>query len=170
MPRALSGIRIARSYLTPAGTTAVQRVLDFQLGADDGIEVFSITGDIGMQTTGVGASYVAGSVVQTVHLESGSIEAVPIGTDDEDTIDSEQIYRQTLCHVNYNGTTEAASSMVISPATPVVYPQPLFSARNITHNAIGDLATYVFGCHVLIQYRFVRFSLQELGLILARRS
>ena len=80
MPREISGLRIARSFVTPAGTNETTRVIDFQLGARQGIAISAVLGSAMVES---GATTISASVatiqngVQTLHLESGSLETVP---------------------------------------------------------------------------------------------
>lgn len=175
MPKEISGLRIARSFVTPT-EVAVSRELDFQLGARQGISIEAILADIMPDPAGYTPS--SGAQLpfignQTLHLETGSLEGVPDAAgEDEDTIDSEIFYRQTLSLIgNDDLTTEfrASSSMSLSEGW-MVPPRPLFTARNITHRAITNTNALDILCHVTIYYVFVEFSLAELGLVLARRQ
>ena len=179
MPREISGLRIARSFITPA-TANVQdsREIDFQLGARQGIAIHQVLGTWSIDGGAAAAPSVAVmssyNGVQTLHLETGSLETVPDNAgEDEDTIDTEQFYRQDFCGMgNDDVSTEfrAAMALVVNPSGVVPYAPPILSARNITHAAIVTDALFDSLCHVLIFYTFVEFSLAELGLILARRT
>ena len=175
MPREISGLRIARSFVTPAGAE-VSRELDFQLGARQGIAIHQV---IGTTMVGVGglisaATQASDRGVQTLHLETGSLETVPdLEGEDEDTIDSEIFYRQDYSRFgNDDVTTEfrASAALLLSPNDPVAYPQPILTARNITHRGITSSSNNSALFSVIILYTFVEFSLSELGLILARRT
>lgn len=176
MPREISGLRIARSFITPPGTE-VSRVIDFQLGARQGIAIEAVLADIAVDP----AAFTPGASIitvlngnQTLHLESGSLENVPDAVaEDEDTIDSEVFFRQTLTFVgNDDFATEfrASAAIAVMPSGIVNFAKPIFSARNITHRGITTGAGIDLLCHVTIYYTFVEFSLAELGLILARRT
>jgi len=176
MPREISGLRIARSFITPTDTR-VSRVIDFQLGARQGIQIEQVIGAMGPDVTGFAISTgVTGhfTATQTLHLEAGSLENVPDTTaEDEDTIDSEVFYRQDLyIGGNDDATTEfrASLAMTVTPSGAIAYPKPILTARNITHSGVALSAALDFTAHVLILYTFVEFSLAELGLILARRT
>ena len=175
MPREISGLRIARSFITPTDSE-VSRVIDFQLGARQGISISAVLGSILPQSsTVISVSTITHlNATQTLHLESGSLETVPdAAAEDEDTIDSEVFYRQDL-YVGGNDdvTTEFRASLAVSvtPSGIVDYKVPLLVARNITHRGISPQAALDFMAHVTIFYTFVEFSLAELGLILARRT
>lgn len=176
MPREISGLRIARSFITP-GNTEVARVLDFQLGARQGIAISGVLGDMSLDpaNTAHSASIISEeTATQTLHLESGSLETVPDAAgEDEDTIDSEVFYRQHLQFAsNDDVTTEfrASVAIVVNPSTIVPFQRPILTARNITHRGIASSSNLGFLAHVIIYYTFVEFSLAELGLILARRT
>lgn len=175
MPREISGLRIARSFITP-NDTAVSRELDFQLGARQGIAIQGVLGSLTWDpaNTTVGASLSAMRGSQTLHLETGSLETVPdAAAEDEDTTDSEIFYEQVMAlgGQDDNATEFRASlAMLVSPTGLVTFSRPIFSARNITHRGITTSATLDMLGAVLIYYVYVEFSLSELGLILARRT
>jgi len=173
MPTIVSGMRIARSFVTPAGAAAVTREIDFQLGSQEGVEILGVLGTMRPETLSGVASFVQAGGVQTLHLETGSLETVPADAgEDEDTIDTEQFYRQDVFGSVFDGTTEGAASIMVTPSGMLWYPEssPIRTARNITHRGEGHVATDTWGMHVMIYYRFVRFTLAEMGVILARRS
>lgn len=177
MPKEISGLRIARSFVTPT-EVAVSRELDFQLGSRQGIAISAILGEL-LPAAGAFAVSASGApdgfnATQTLHLETGSLETVPdeVG-EDEDTIDSEIFYRQGLWLGGINDlTTEfrASLAVAVNPTGIVNFEKPIFAARNITHRAITTSASLDVLCHVTIFYTFVEFALSELGLILARRT
>lgn len=176
MPREISGLRIARSFITPTDAE-VSRVLDFQLGARQGIQIHAVLGEITPDPGNVVVStstIVGFQATHTLHLESGSLETVPDDSgEDEDTIDSEIFYRQVLSLMgNDDATTEfrASIALLAQPQGIVEFARPLFVARNITHRGLSTNASLDVLCHVIIYYTFVEFSLAELGLILARRT
>ena len=175
MPKEISGLRIARSFITPTNAEA-SRELDFQLGPRQGIAIKAVMGAMVPHSgSSLSTSTVAfASASQTLHLETGSLENVPLAdAGDEDTIDSEVFYRQELSVVGTDdATTEFRASVAVGvwPSGIVVYPEPIFAARNITHRGIADGASLDFLGNVIIFYTFVEFALAELGLILARRT
>lgn len=174
MPTEISGLRIARSFITPTDSE-VQRTIDFQLGVRQGISIEGVLGEIVIDNGGFTASattLTAQGGLHTLHLQSGSLETVPDQAgEDEDTIDSEVFYRQQLTVVAIDEpTAQGAAGISVTPNGVWVPPRPLFSARNITHRGITFSATLDLLCHVTIYFVFVEFSLAELGLILARRS
>lgn len=176
MPREISGLRIARSFITPTNAE-VSRVIDLQLGARQGIAISAVLGEIMPDPNNLTIStstFSAFTGVHTLHLESGSLETVPQAAgEDEDTIDSEVFYRQS-CWVggNDDATTEFRASLALmtTPGGIVTFDKPIFIARNITHRGITNAVAMDALAHVTIYYTFVEFSLAELGLILARRT
>jgi len=175
MPRAVSGQRIARSVVTPAGAATVEREIDFQLGPRLGIEIFQILGGMTVIDISETTDTLQLNAVQTLHLEAGSLETVPVAAaEDEDTIDSEIFFRQDLTVLIQEeaGTRGGShSSMLVTPNAPLIMTPTLFSARNITHrgqNVQAALNSCLSWSH--IYFRYVEFSLSELGLILARRT
>lgn len=176
MPREISGLRIARSFITPTDSE-VSRVIDFQLGARQGIAIQSVLGDMVPDPIGVvppSSTIQEFTATQTLHLESGSLETVPDQAgEDEDTIDSEVFFRQKLVYAgNDDATTEfrASLALLVTPNGIVDFKREILVARNITHRGISTDAAFDFLAHVTIYYVFVEFSLAELGLILARRT
>jgi len=176
MPREISGLRIARSFITPTDTE-VSRVMDFQLGARQGIAIDAVLGTLIPDPAGLelaSATVTEASGVHTLHLESGSLETVPDAAgEDEDTIDSEIFFRQEVwVGGNDDSATEfrASLAVLVNPNGLLTFPKPVFTARNITHRGISSASNMDFLAHVIIYYTFVEFSLAELGLILARRT
>jgi len=176
MPREISGLRIARSFITPTDT-AVSRELDFQLGARQGIAIHDVLGSVVVDINNAGLSTTVQTFFaahHTLHLESGALETVPDAAgEDEDTIDSEVFYRQDLAiGGNDDAATEFRASLAFQaqPNGLVSFSRPIFTARNITHRGITSNSLLDINCHVIIFYTFVEFSLSELGLILARRQ
>jgi len=175
MPREISGLRIARSFISPTDTEA-SRVIDFQLGARQGIAISSVLGEIvpDPAATVPGATFNVFNGSHTLHLEAGSLETVPDAAgEDEDTIDSEVFYRQTLSMGSLDDSTtefRASYGVTVLPGGVLAYDKPILTARNITHRGITSSSALDILCHVTIFYTFVEFSLAELGLILARRT
>lgn len=172
MPQIISGLRIARSYLTPAATSPVTTVLDFQLGARMGIQIEKIAGSMNIQAITETTALVDHYAIQTLHLESGTLEDVVSDEgDDENTIDSEIMYRQDMSVMVMEHTTGgSAAALLVTPNAPLDFQTPLFVARNPTHAAVTNGTSLSIGAHLTIYYKFVQFSLSELGLILARRT
>jgi len=176
MPREISGTRIARSFITPT-EAEVSRVLDFQLGARQGIAIEAVLGTMSVDpaNTTVSTSVIGfDNSTQTLHFESGSLETVPDAAgEDEDTIDSEVFFRQELTMgASDDVSTEfrASLAIVVNPNGLIAFREPLLTARNITHRGINSGTRLDALAHVIIYYKFVEFSLSELGLILARRT
>ncbi len=175
MVKEISGLRIARSFISPTNAE-VARVIDFQLGPRQGIQIHSVLGDMTADPSNTVHNTTVEEIhgVHTLHLESGSLETVPFAAgEDEDTIDTEIFYRQLFSMVSSDDpATEFRASAAIqtTPAGIVNYQRPILVARNITHRGIASGGNLDFLAHVLIFYVFVEFSLSELGLILARRT
>jgi len=176
MPREISGLRVARSFITPT-ETRVTRELDFQLGARQGIAIHQVVGSMFVDGSQGPPSTAAQAFFEgnhTLHFETGSLETVPNAAgEDEDTIDTEQFYRQDIgVGANDDVSTEFRASCAISvtPSAPVNFPRPLYTARNISHSGQTNASAFDMNAHVLLYYVFVEFSLAELGLLLARRQ
>lgn len=174
MPRIISGLRFARSFLSPAGVQVAQAELDFQLATRQGIAIYAILGNM----TNYGNSGLLGTneesnpVVQTVHLETGALEA-PLNAAGEDAvnIDTEIFYRQDLVLIGMAEAGGAGSYQAsVTPNGLVSYQEAVLSARNITHRAETVEAAMLAECEVTIHYKYVEFSRSEMGVLLARRS
>lgn len=173
MPRPISGIRVARSFVTPSGAAAVSRELDFQLAVRQGIEMFGVIGTAQLTHTFVTAVTVIRGV-QTLHLETGTLEEPPTATgEDEDNIDTEIIYQQVVSGFTQDEAATRGGSLgalLAVPSSIVAFPFSILSARNITHRGESENANLDIQFGLLIYYRYVEFSLSEMGLLLARRS
>lgn len=173
MPRRISGLRAARSMVTPEDATVVSRVLDFNLGAQQGIELAVVSGGMAIDSVVESTDTQELMADQSLHLEAGQIETIGNQTgEDEDLIDTEVIWQQFLSMlIQEEAATRGGShaAISVSPAGPVVLPSGVYSARNITHAAKSETNLFV-SCHVHILYYYILFSLGELGLLLARRA
>jgi len=176
MPEILSGPRQARSMVTPANAI-VSRVLDFNFAADQGIEITRVVGSLSCVDLSPAASDTVPinlHVAQTLHLEEGTIETIPFGDGgDADEIDTEIFYDQDLVGQWQTGATNTFGAGGNAPSATFMMDygsDPILVARNITHRGETGVAGQVGFCRVLIFYHYVRFSLRELGLILARRQ
>ncbi len=176
MPREISGLRLARSFISPTDSR-VSRELDFQLGARQGIAIKGVLGEIlpdPATTTIASSGATLPEANHTLHLETGSLETVPnAGGEDEDTIDSEVFYRQSmLLGGNDDSTTEFRASLAfhVTPQGYIPFTPEVLTARNITHSGLATASTLDVLAHVIIYYVFIEFSLAELGLLLARRT
>jgi len=178
MPKAISGTRFARSMVTPIGAQVVSRVLDFQLGPRMGLEIYSVQGSVSRLGTGTlgtvdNATIAVTQGQQTLHMETGALEDIPIKAgEDADDIDTEIFYQYGLyvTGVNSGIVGEGASLAIVSGPGYVVYNPTLFVARNITHRGETVNANEEANFSVLIQYRYIEFTDAEMGILLARRS
>jgi len=176
MSQIISGPRRARSFVTPTGVAQVTRVLDFNFASDQGIEITAVLGAIAVTDSSPAPSDtvpVHVRAAQSLHLEEGTIEDVPIaGGDDADEIDTEVFFSQEAGGMFQTGTTNTFGAGGGSPTNNLYVPfrDPVKVARNITHRGETIVGGQDGQCGVLIFYHYVRFSLAELGLILARRS
>ena len=175
MPTPISGLRIARSVVTPGGAEVVTRELDFQLSIQGGVEIFSVLGNVARLNLTEATDTAYNAATQTLHLETGSLETVAqAAAEDEDTVDSEIFYRQdvtTMIQEEAGTRGGSLSSVSVTPNGLVIFNPSIFSARNLTHRGEGHDAAFAAVTFVVtIYYRFVKFSLSELGLFLARRS
>jgi len=170
MPTRISGLRIGRSYLDVNGVEAATQELDFQLAVQEGIEIVKIVGSFLVLTEAAGTAMVDLQYVQTLHGRVGTLEVVPLGILDAVQLDSEIPFRQDVTVLaQEGGATGGGAGLLMSPASGIDYNE-MFFARNLTHRAEGLVASWRVGMSLSIYYYFVKFSLEELGVIFARRA
>lgn len=176
MPTVLSGQRIARSFVTPTGAAnEVSRVLNFNLAADEGIRIFGVQGYGSFHDdTPATSDTVPNTVVahQGLHLESGATEDLDDAAgEDDDQIDTELFYIQWFQQTFHVPATAGGGGGygTVTPNGIWVPPEPIDSARNITHKGTTLNADTDLESGVLIYYKYVKFNRDELLGILARR-
>jgi len=176
MPTIISGPRRARSFVTPAGAAVVSRVLDFNFATNQGIEITAVLGTSRLVDTDPAVSDTAPAIIegsQSLHLEEGTIEDVPIiNAQDADEIDTEVFFQMDVGGMFMVGTTNTFGAGGGSPAQNlyIAYRDPILVARNITHRGETLVTGQEGKMGVLIFYHYVVFTNAELGLVLARRS
>jgi len=175
MPTIISGPRRARSFVTPNGAAVVTRVLDFNFAANQGIEITAVLGIVSSADTTPAASDTVPvhiRAAQSLHLEEGTIENVPIsGAEDADEIDTEIFFMQEAGgQFQVPATAGGGGGNAGTNNLYVAYRDPILVARNITHRGEAIVAGQDCLASVLIFYHYVVFTTSELGVILARRS
>jgi len=170
MPKAISGYRFARSFIGAAATQEAVE-LDFNIGTREAIEIAAILGTLAPTAAVVTSAPTPSLSEQTLHLEDGTIEALnSVGAAaDQFENDSEVVYHQVLSVISYDGTTEAAGAISVTPSDWVTYARPILSPINPTHRVDNEAAVMDVGATLLIQYRYVELSDRELALEFARR-
>jgi len=170
MPKAISDWRMARSMIGNAGTLESVE-LDFNIGNREAIEIASVLGIINVSSITEGASILPIAVEQSLHVEDGQIETILSAETDADSFDndSEVIYQQSATMVSFNGTTEGAAYLEITPSGLVTYAHPIVSAINLTHRSDNAAGSSGSACILLIEYRYVELTNEELGFFFARR-
>lgn len=173
MPRDISGLRVARSLVTPIGAAVAQNELDFQLAVRQGIAIHAVLG-FGQFVPVSSTTWAMFRAHQHLHLETGTVEVLPDAAgDDEVNVDTEIFWAQWFTAlVQDEAATRggSAGSTNVVPSGLITFPVPILSARNITH--VGETVTtsHSLEATVLIYYHYVEFSLAEMGLLLARRA
>lgn len=174
MPRDISGLRVARSFVTPANNGTVERELDFQLATQQGIAIHGVLGIVQHIAITAQTALEAVYAAQTLHLETGTLEAPPMdAAEDADDIDTEIFYEQAIgISHQEEAATRGGSNFggYITPSGLVTFPIPILSARNITHRGeiVDANGEALFG--VFIYYNYVHFTMNEIGFLLARRA
>jgi len=177
MSKPISAMRTMMVFGTPTGAANVETVIDLQLGPRQGIEIHDIIpfGDFNdASPTPSDVAPATQPAAQSLHLDTGSLEAVPVeGADDIFVLDTEIIFIQTMGLMFIVGATNtfgAGGSVMVNPSGPIHFFEPVLVARNMTHR-VETLATgQNANMGMLIRYRYVEFTTQELGFILARRQ
>lgn len=165
---------MGRSYLVVTGDTQGTAEIDFNLSERTGIELIKCYGTVAIGTLLAGAISPTPRSLQTLHFRTGTLE----DNNFEDAgpaqqIDSEIVYEQLLQGIIFDGTTEAAAALMLNPSQAINYEGPtggLFTARNITHQVDGAVATWVLRWQLIFHYYFVAFTDAELGVLFGRRS
>jgi len=138
-----------------------------------GIEMFGVlaTGVTGVNSNFLTLAEKTGQGVQSLHLESGALEAPPaLQTGDAFDIDTEIFWQQDRSYTGQSGTDGAAIAVTQSSQGMTVFPVPVLSARNISHRAEVFTSSHIEGFGVLIYFRYIEFTDAEMGILLARRS
>ena len=176
MPRVISGQRVGRSFVSPTGAAnAVSRVLDFQLAADQGVQLEAVLGYGVLHDDSPATSDTVPAVaraIQSLHLEEGTTEVLDFAAgDDDDELDTEVVWVQSFAEVFQVPATAGGGggSLTVTPSGLVVFPDPIVSPRNITHKGYTFEADCDLEAGILFYYRYVQFTNAELGVLLSRR-
>ena len=169
MPQAITDWRMARSFI--GGLAAAESAeLDFNIGTQEAIEIASVSGHIALGTVTSGSTILARVAQQTLRIEDGVIEVLSIDETDVDVFDndSEVVFEQDLNIIAFDGTTEGGAA-IDGTNFEKVYKSPILSPINPTHGVINSGSVSAIGATLLIEYRYVRLSLNELAFQFARR-
>lgn len=170
MPVPITGWRVARSFIGGAGTEETAE-LDFNIPVNGAIEIAGVLGLPNVTVVASGASIGPVHSEQSLHIENGTIQLLATSADEADEFDtdSEVIYSQSVNLMAFDGTTEGAAWLAITPSGLVTFPRPIISPINPTHRSDNDAAAADIGFILMIYYRYVRLSDRELGFEFARR-
>ena len=176
MPRVISGQRIARSFVSPTGAAnEVEREVDFQLAADQGVEIAAVLGYLSFHDdTPAASDTVPASTVahQTLHLETSATEDLDDAAGEDATVIDTELFYVQFAQFTFQIPATAGGGgggLTVTPSGLVVFPDPIVSPRNITHKGTTVTADTDLEAGVLIYYRYLQFSNAELGVLLARR-
>ena len=170
MPKAISSWRVARSFIANAATQETVE-LDFSIGTREAIEIAAVLGTL-IATAAVATSTPTPVLSdQTLHIEDGTIETPNSSgaSADQFNNDSEIVFQQTLNVIAFDGSTEGAGAIQVTPSGLVVFPAPILSPINLTHRVDNEGAVMDVGATLLIYYRYVELSDRELALEFGRR-
>jgi len=174
MPKPISTMRVAFSFLTPNGAETISQEMDFDLGVGQGLEIFGVLGTLqDLQDSSLAAADDDVSAIvtgQSLHLETGALED-PLGAAGEDIVrtDTEIIYRQDALLVFMNQVTAgSAVSLSVTPSGLVTFPIPILTARNPQHRAEGRVTDQFSAWSLLMYYRYVELNDDETVFLLSR--
>jgi len=178
MPTVISGTRRARSIQTPTSAgTALTQTLDFNLSERQGVEILGIDFLHWHPDGTVNTAFLHTGCLTSIHLETGTVEDLPHATADSDgtVMDSEVLawaYYESVLQdeASTRGGSAAVSEGTVQYWRPPERGEAVYSARNLQHRAETLHSSADIKSAVLVHYRFVEFSLAELGWILARQS
>jgi hypothetical protein len=118
--------RIARSFIGAGSVSTIESVeLDFNIGAQEAIEISGVTGIINPFSVASAATIVPIVMQQSLHIEDGTIETLSVDPTDADQFDndSEVIFEQKTGLIAWDGTTEGGAALS-SVNLAVTYPRP----------------------------------------------
>ena len=172
MVKAISDVRVARSFVGTAASTTDTTELDFNLSTREAIRLYGVAGTIRV-ADGVDPLLVeTGGRIwnQSLHLEEGTVDtpntAGAAATQFEN--DSEIIYTQHYnLHVYGIAVASGGLGILVQPNGLVQFPEPILSVVNPTHRTQSDEEEA--GYELLIYYDYVELSDSELALAFARR-
>lgn len=169
MPQAITDWRIARSQIGGVGASESTE-LDFNIGTQEAIEIASVSGHLALGTITESSSILSRLAQQSLRIEDGTIEVLSLDETDPDVFDndSEVAFEQFLNAIAFNGTTEAAAA-IDGVNLVKVFRNPILSPINLTHGVINEGSTSAVTGVLLIEYRYVRLSINELAFQFARR-
>lgn len=170
MPRPVTDIRVARSFIGHnAANTRETVVLDFDIGAQEAIEIFGVFGIVGITAVPSPAVSAQDDLTVSLHLEDGTITGPEVSATSNDrfTTDEEVIFEQRYSLL---ARVDAASAGFSQEGTHhnVIYPEPILSVINPSHSS--NTSANITGQSALhIHYRYVRLTNDELAFQFARR-
>lgn len=173
MAKPLGGLRVARSFLTPAGVAVVEAELDFNLPVGVGAEILAIRGSLQrIENTGAVAARDHAPSVQTLHMETDVLEDVPIAAgEDVVNMDTEQLWEQRVTYRVEEDTTNGSSmsSIEVTPEDTFYPPTPVIISRNMMHRAETTDADEEADWSLFIYYRYVELNQGDMANLFARR-
>lgn len=172
MTQPLTDWRRARSHIG-VGTAATAELveLDFDLGADIGLEIASVHGIINPFNITEVTTLVSPNVSMSLHQETGSVESLnrEAGQADQVELDTEVFFEML---VDMKIVVDSANGHATIQSGPNSYferyTEPLLLVTNFTHRVSVDADVTASGI-VIIEYRYVRLTSNEIGLLFARR-
>lgn len=170
MPTAITDWRTARSFIGLGVVSSVESVeLDFNIGTQEAIEISGIQGGLQPFSVVSAATIVPLIMQQSIHVEDGTLETLSIDATDADQFDndSEVIFEQRAGLIAFDGTTEGGAALEGFNKS-YKFARPIISPINLTHRGENNGACTGIAV-VIIEYRYVRLSTQELAFQFARR-
>ena len=173
MPTPITGIRNARSSIDVSAVSTVDTdELDFRLSSDQAIEVVAIKHLAGQVTAVATTGILFANAQVSLHAEVVGLED-PDFDIDQTVRDSEIIDGEVITHYQGDDSGAAQGGMAVAVTkltTPwQIMPEGLFTVTNLTHRVETDGIMSNINSIYMIKYRYVRLTLQELGVFLSLR-
>ena len=170
--KAISDVRVARSFVGGAASTIEAIEIDFNLSTREALRIYGVLGNIRVADGVVPTLVETGGRIwdQSLHLEEGTVETLNTAgaTADQFENDSEVIYHQYWAmHLYGIAVASGGLGLTQSPAGLVTFPEPILSVVNPTHRVSSDEEEA--GYELLIYYDYVEMNDSELALAFARR-
>ena len=173
MPTPITGIRNARSSVDVSAVSTVDTdEIDFRLSSDQAIEIVALKHLAGQIDAASTTAILFANAQVSLHAEVVGLEDPDLDID-QTVRDSEIIDAEVITHYAGDDSGAAQGGMTVhitKLTTPwQIMPEGLFTVTNLTHRVETDGVMRNINSIYLIKYRYVRLTLQELGVFLSLR-
>ena len=173
MPQVITGTRNARSTVdVSAISTTDTDEIDFELASDQAIEIMALKHIASQINTAIATTIIFGSAQISLHAETVGLEDPNMDIDNT-VRDSEIIDAEVVTGYLSDDSGAAQGGMTVHTTKHSSgwqqMPSGLFVVTNLTHRVQTDGVLTNVTSTYMIQYRYVRLSLSELGVFLSLR-